>query len=64
MKSAKYAIKEIARRENIAEEEVRKEVQSVIEKIWDTDGTLQALLFPEGKPDPETFIERIAKALE
>lgn len=59
---AKSAIKKIAKRDNVSEEEVRQEIQNAIDQAWETKTVLQAVLFPEGKPDPETFLERVAKA--
>ena len=59
---AKSAIKEIAKQDGITEEEVRREIQNAIDQAWKTKTVLQAVLFPEGKPDPETFLERVAKA--
>jgi hypothetical protein len=59
---AKSAIKEIAKQDGITEEEVRREIQNAIDQAWKTKAVLQAVLFPEGKPDPETFLERVAKA--
>ena len=58
---AKSAIKEIAKQDGITEE-VRREIQNAIDQAWKTKTVLQAVLFPEGKPDPETFLERVAKA--
>lgn len=59
---AKSAIKTIAKQDGVTEEEVRQEIQNAIDKAWETGSILQAVLFPEGKPDPETFLERLAKA--
>ena len=61
---AKRAIKEIAKQDGISEEEVRQEIQNAIDHAWETDNVLQAVLFPDGKPDPETFLERVAKAVK
>lgn len=59
---AKSAIKTIAKQDGVTEEEVRREIQNAIDQAWKTKTVLQAVLFPEGKPDPETFLERVAKA--
>lgn len=61
---AKRAIKEIAKQDGISEEEVRQEIQNAIDHAWETGNVLQAVLFPDGKPDPETFLERVAKAVK
>lgn len=59
---AKSAIKTIAKQDGVTEEEVRQEIQNAIDQAWETRSILQAVLFPEGKPDPETFLEQLAKA--
>jgi hypothetical protein len=58
---AKSAIKKIAKQDNVSEEEVRREIQNAIDQAWETKTVLQAVLFPDGKPDPETFLERLAQ---
>ena len=58
---AKSAIKKVAKQDNVSEEEVRREIQNAIDQAWETKTVLQAVLFPDGKPDPETFLERLAQ---
>ena len=58
---AKSAIKKVAKQDNVSEEEVRREIQNAIDQAWEAKTVLQAVLFPEGKPDPETFLERLAQ---
>ena len=59
------AIRKIARQNRTSAEDVRREIQAAIDAAWSTDSpdtaAFQANLFPEGKPTPEVFIERISR---
>ena len=57
------AIREIAEKEGISEMEVLWEIQKAIDEAWAHGGYLQDIIFPEGKPDPITFLKRTAELL-
>lgn len=57
------AIREIAEKEGISEMEVLWEIQKTIDEAWEHGGYLQDIIFPEGKPDPITFLKRTAELL-
>lgn len=61
--TVREAIRGIAEREGISEMEVVWEMQKAIDEAWEQDGFLLALLFPDGKPDPVTFIRRTMELL-
>jgi hypothetical protein len=61
--NAQDAIKAIAEQDGITEEQVLQELRNAIDEAWENQTVLQAAMFPEGKPDPVTFLERIAKSL-
>lgn len=55
----KEVIRATARQEGVTEAEVRREIQKAIDQAWRTPKPMQKKLFPEGKPDVETFLLRI-----
>ena len=57
------AIREIAEKEGISEMEVLWEIQKAIDEAWAHGGYLQDIIFPEGKPDPITFLKRTVELL-
>jgi transcriptional regulator with XRE-family HTH domain len=57
------AIREVAEQEGISEAEVLNEIGVAIDAAWYGGTRLIYETFPEGKPDPITFLERIAKIL-
>lgn len=61
--TVREVIRTIAKQEGISEMEVLWEIQKVIDEAWERAGYLQPILFPEGKPDPVTFIRRIAEMI-
>lgn len=54
---------EIARKNNVSPNEVYNEIQLAIDVAWnsDTSKEFRKMIFPNGKPTPEEFIEIIAK---
>ena len=61
--TVREVIRTIAKREGISEMEVVWEMQKAIDAAWEQEGFLFALLFPDGKPDPVTFIRRTMELL-
>ncbi len=61
--TVREVIRTIAKREGISEMEVLWEIQKAIDEAWEHSGYLQTILFPEGKPDPVTFIRRTAEMI-
>lgn len=61
------AISEVAKRHGVPEEEVRKEMELALLMAWGTGNNeavvLQDEVFPEGMPDAEEFISRLAEAI-
>lgn len=59
-------IKRVALAQGISEEECRQEMQTFIDATWDQpEGAEErAELFPEGKPSPELFIQRISAIIK
>lgn len=61
------AISEVARRHGVSEAEVRKEMELALLMAWDTGNNeavaLQDEVFPEGMPDAEEFISRLAEGI-
>lgn len=61
------AISEVAKRHGVPEEEVREEMEKALFMAWGTGdseaGDLQDEVFPEGMPDAEEFISRLAEGL-
>ncbi len=61
------AISEVAKRHGVPEEEVRKEVELALLMAWGTGNNeavaLQDEVFPEGMPDAEEFISRLAEGI-
>lgn len=54
-------IEVLANREGVPAEEVAREIQEAIDQAWASNDPMvkarQAILFPGGKPDPETFLK-------
>ena len=61
------AISEVAKRHGVPEEEVREEMEKALFMAWGTGDNeaveLQDEVFPEGMPDEEEFISRLAEGL-
>ena len=61
------AISEVAKRHGVPEEEVREEMEKALFMAWGTGDNeaveLQDEVFPEGMPDAEEFISRLAEGL-
>lgn len=61
------AISEVARRHGVSEAEVRKEMELALLMAWGTGNNeavaLQDEVFPEGMPDAEEFISRLAEGI-
>lgn len=61
------AISEVARRHRVSEAEVRKEMELALLMAWGTGNNeavaLQDEVFPEGMPDAEEFISRLAEGI-
>lgn len=61
------AISEVAKRHGVPEEEVREEMERALFMAWGTGDNeaveLQDEVFPEGMPDEEEFISRLAEGL-
>lgn len=61
------AISEVAKRHGVPEEEVRAEMEKALFMAWGTGDNevveLQDEVFPEGMPDEEEFISRLAEGL-
>ena len=61
------AISEVARLHGVPEEEVRKEMELALLTAWgagDNEAVvLQDEVFPEGMPDAEEFISRLAEGI-
>lgn len=61
------AIYEVAKRHEVPEEEVRKEMELALLMAWGTGNNeavvLQNEVFPEGMPDAEEFISRLAEGI-
>lgn len=61
------AISEVAKRHGVPEEEVREEMEKALFMAWGTGDSeavdLQDEVFPEGMPDAEEFISRLAEGL-
>lgn len=61
------AISEVAKRHGVPEEEVREELEKALFMAWGTGDNeavdLQDEVFPEGMPDAEEFISRLAEGL-
>ena len=61
------AISEVAKRHGVPEEEVREEMERALFMAWGTGDSeavdLQDEVFPEGMPDEEEFISRLAEGL-
>lgn len=60
-------IQNLAQREGIPSEEVRKRMQESIDAAWDSQDpdaqAYQRQLFPAGKPTLEAFIVRLAREI-
>jgi hypothetical protein len=61
--NAQDAIKAIAKQDGITEEQVLQEMRHAIDVAWENPNILQQAMFPEGKPDPVTFIRRTAEMI-
>lgn len=61
------AISEVAKRHEVPEEEVRKEMELALLMAWGTGNNeavvLQNEVFPKGMPDAEEFISRLAEGI-
>lgn len=67
MAISREAISEVAKRHGVSEEEVRLEMERALLMTWGTeDGgavQIQDEVFPEGLPEPERFISRLAEGM-
>ncbi len=56
-----YAINQIANENGMSKNEILDEIQNAIDAAWNNpDGAkFREVLFPEGKPSPEVFLQRM-----
>lgn len=56
------------KRKNPTPQQVRKEIETAITAAWESEDDAtqlqQKMLFPEGKPDVETFLTRMAAQIK
>lgn len=57
------ALRKVAKQQGVPVETVYREIQNAIDEAWSNPEGEQyrKLLFPEGKPDPETFLQRVSE---